>query len=294
MKKVLFILGPTAVGKSKVGIAIAKKYNGEIISADSVQVFKGLDIGSAKIGDMQGVVHYGIDILDADKSFSVFEFVEYTKKKIDEISAKGKLPIVVGGTGLYVKALTEGYNLGGVERDDALRSELEKLAKEKGVGALYEKLRVINPKMAEKTDKNNAVRLIRAIEISLGKGQKEQQKVEFDCLIIALNRPRDKIYADINLRVDDMLKQGLIAEVEGLRARGLSKENQSMHAIGYKEVLDYLDGVCDYDTMVSLIKQHSRNYAKRQLTFLKGIKNCHMLDIENGTKQVYQLIEEWL
>lgn len=297
MKKVVFILGPTAVGKSSFGICLAKKFDGEIISADSVQIYRGLDIGSAKITDTQDVVHHGIDILNPNETFSAYEFVQYTRQKIDEIISRGKLPIVVGGTGLYIKAFTEGYNFGGVDKDEKLRGELETLAKEKGNDYLFDMLKKQDLALAEKTDKFNTVRLIRALEIALSKGEKAKVENDIDALVIALNRDREEIYRDINARVDEMLKLGLVDEVEKLKTSGLTKDNQSMRAIGYKEVLDYLDGTCDYETMVEKIKQHSRNYAKRQLTFIRGMKDCRVVDVTNmktALEEVCKLVGEWL
>ena len=298
MKKVLFILGPTAVGKTYFSVKLAQKFNGEIISSDSVQIYRGLDIGSAKVtkDEMQGIPHHAIDILEPEEEFSVYEFVEYTRKKIDEIIARNKLPIVVGGTGLYVKALLGGYNFGGTEKDENLRQELEKLAKEKGNDYLFEMLKQKDEKLAEKTDKNNLVRLIRAIEIASSNGEKTQNKVDIDALVVALNRERSLLYADINKRVDIMLQNGLIEEVEGLKKRGLTAQNQSMRAIDYKEVLAYLDGEYSYEQMVEILKQHSRNYAKRQLTFLRGMENVHFVDTEDRAKAfdtLSKLIENW-
>ena len=298
MKKVLFILGPTAVGKTYFSVKLAQKFNGEIISSDSVQIYRGLDIGSAKVtkDEMQGIPHHAIDILEPEEEFSVYEFVEYTRKKIDEIIARNKLPIVVGGTGLYVKALLGGYNFGGTEKDEKLRQELEKLAKEKGNDYLFEMLKQKDEKLAEKTDKNNLVRLIRAIEIASSNGEKTQNKVDIDALVVALNRERSLLYADIDKRVDIMLQNGLIEEVEGLKKRGLTAQNQSMRAIDYKEVLAYLDGECSYEQMVEILKQHSRNYAKRQLTFLRGMENVHFVDTEDRAKAfdtLSKLIENW-
>lgn len=298
MKKVLFILGPTAVGKTYFSVKLAQKFNGEIISSDSVQIYRGLDIGSAKVtkDEMQGITHHAIDILEPEEEFSVYEFVEYTRKKIDEIIARNKLPIVVGGTGLYVKALLGGYNFGGTEKDEKLRQELEKLAKEKGNDYLFEMLKQKDEKLAEKTDKNNLVRLIRAIEIASSNGEKTQNKVDIDALVVALNRERSLLYADINKRVDIMLQNGLIEEVEGLKKRGLTAQNQSMRAIDYKEVLAYLDGEYSYEQMVEILKQHSRNYAKRQLTFLRGMENVHFVDTEDRAKAfdtLSKLIENW-
>ena len=298
-KKVVFILGPTAVGKTFFSVKLAKKLNGEIISADSVQVYKGLDIGSAKVTkeEMQGVVHYAIDILQPWEEFSVYDFVEYTKQKIDEIVSKNKLPIIVGGTGLYVKALTLGYNFGGVNKDANLRENLEKLAEEKGNDYLYQMLLEKDKDMAEKTDKNNTVRLVRALEIALSDGQKQTGNVDIDYLIFALVKDRAVLYDAINKRVDTMLANGLIDEVKSLKQSGLTAQNQSMRAIGYKEVLSYLDGEIDYDRIVEILKQHSRNYAKRQLTFLRGMQNVNFVDtsdVSSAEKTILSKVEAWL
>ena len=299
MTKVVFILGPTGVGKTKMSISLAKKFDGEIISADSVQVFKGLNIGSAKItkNEMQGVKHYAIDILEPDEEFSVFDFVQYTKQKIEEISARGKLPIIVGGTGLYVKALTQGYDFGGTNPDKNLRKKLEKIAQEKGNDHFFELLKEKNPAMAEKTDSHNTVRLIRALEIALGGGEKSKNDVNFEFFLVALTRNREKLYEIINDRVDKMLEDGLIEEVEQLKKRGLSEKNQSMRAIGYKEVLAFLNGEYDRERMVELLKQHSRNFAKRQMTFLRGMNDVHYVDVENfeeAEKKLTKQIGDWL
>lgn len=298
-KKVVFILGPTAVGKTFFSVKLAKKLNGEIISADSVQVYKGLDIGSAKVTkeEMQGIVHYAIDILEPWEEFSVYDFVEYTKQRIDEIVSKNKLPIIVGGTGLYVKALTLGYNFGGVNKDANLRENLEKLSEEKGNDYLYQMLLEKDKVMAEKTDKNNTVRLVRALEIALSDGQKQTGNVDIDYLIFALVKDRAVLYDAINKRVDTMLANGLIDEVKSLKQKGLTAQNQSMRAIGYKEVLSYLDGEIDYDRMVEILKQHSRNYAKRQLTFLRGMQNVNFVDtsdVLSAENTILSKVEDWL
>ena len=292
MKKVIFILGPTAVGKTFFSVKLAKEIDGEIISSDSVQIYKGLDVGSAKVTqeEMQGVVHYAIDILEPEEEFSVFDYVQYTRQKIDEITAKGKVPIVVGGTGLYVRALTEGYNFGGAAKDEELRSHLENLAKEKGNDFLFEMLKDKNPEMAEKTDKANTVRLVRALEIALSDGEKTKSEVDINPLVIALKRDREKLYFDINRRADIMIENGLIAEVEGLLKRGLTLDNQSMRGIGYKEVVGYLQGEYDYDRMIEILKQHCRNYAKRQLTFLRGMDNVNFVEVEDRAKAFEEIL----
>ncbi len=291
--KAIFILGPTAVGKTYFGVKLAKMLDGEIISSDSVQIFKGLDIGSAKVTkeEMQGVVHHGIDIKEANEEFSVFEFVEYTKQKISDITKRGKLPIVVGGTGLYVKALLGGFDFGGTNKDENLRSQLETLAEEKGNDYLFEKLKEKNPQMAQKTDKFNTVRLVRALEIALSGGEKGKSESDIEACVIALNRDRQKLYDDINRRVDTMLERGLVEEVKSLKKCGISSKNQAMKAIGYKEVLSYLDGEIDFDRMKELIKQHSRNYAKRQLTFLRGMDDVSYIDTEDKEKAYQQIME---
>ena len=296
--KVVFILGPTAVGKTYIGVNLAKHFNGDVISADSVQIFKGLDIGSAKVTkeEMQGIVHYGVEICEPWEEFSVYDFVEYTRAKIKEIVAKGKLPIVVGGTGLYIKALTLGYNFGGVDKNETLREELEKVAKEQGNDVLFDMLKEKDAKLAEKTDKFNTVRLVRAVEIALSKGEKQVSEVDIEPLIIALEKPRELLYEDINKRVDIMLECGLVKEVENLQKMGLTEKNQSMHAIGYKEMLAYFNGEESFERTVELIKQHSRNYAKRQMTFLRGM-NCVAVDARDKTSalaEIEKLVGEFL
>lgn len=297
--KCVFLLGPTGVGKTSMGVRLAKAFDGEIISADSVQIYKGLDVGSAKVTkeEMDGIVHHAIDILEPEQEFSVFEFVELTKQKITEISNRGKLPIVVGGTGLYVKALVNGYDFGGTGKNEELRKKLQEIAETQGNDALFCMLQEKNPQMAQKTDRHNTVRLVRALEIALSDGEKGKSEVEVEALLFALERDRNLLYDQINRRVDEMLANGLLKEVEELKNRGLTKQNQSMHAIGYKEVLDFLDGEISYERMVELVKQHSRNYAKRQLTFLRQMENVCHVDVENresAFEEISQKIRNFL
>lgn len=299
MKKVLFILGPTGVGKSDMAITLAKKFNGEIISADSVQVFRRLNIGSAKITkeEMQGVAHHAIDILEPEETFSVFEFVALTKKLIDEISARGHLPIIVGGTGLYVKSLVMGYDFGGQAQTTGLREKYEKLFEEKGLDFLVEKLKELAPETAEKTDVKNARRVIRALEICESGQVPMTLKPDFDAKVFALTKDREKLYADINKRTDIMLKNGLIEEVKGLLDSGVSETCQSMQAIDYKETVLFLKGEISREELSELIKQHTRNYAKRQLTFCRGIEGLEFVDVENRDDAkciLERKIKEWL
>lgn len=283
MEKVLFILGTTCSGKSAFAIDIAKIYNGEIISADSVQVFKEFNIGSAKItkDEMQEIVHYGIDIKNPDAEFTVYDFIEYTKNKIDEITKKGKLPIIVGGTGLYAKALIEGYNFGDTEKHTDFRQTIEKEIAEKGLSEVYNKFATLYPTQAKSIDKNNPIRVIRALEIAkFGSQKKSIKQSKYDFKIFALSMDRQKLYERINQRVEKMLKNGLVEEVDNLYKK-YGDKIQPMRAIGYKEVISYLNNEISKSEMCELIKQRTRNYAKRQLTFLKGIENVIYLDSSN-------------
>ncbi len=296
--QVLFILGPTAVGKTAVSVEIAKLFDGEIISCDSVQIFRGLDIGSAKVmeEEKQGIPHHLIDIKEPTETFTSFQFVEEMKKKITEITSRGKLPIVVGGTSLYVKSLILNYNFGGVGVDEEFRDKLNKLLEEKGLESLYERLSSEDKTLAENIDRHNPQRVIRALEISHFKGEKKTSESEIDALVFALTLDRKTLYERINKRVDIMLKNGLIEEVKSLKDAGVTRECQSMKAIGYKEVYAYLDGEISYDEMVELIKKHSRNYAKRQLTFLRGMDNVNYIDVENlndAIKEISKKVKTW-
>ena len=296
MKKVLFILGPTAVGKTKTSVSLARKFGGEVISADSVQIFKGFDIGSAKVTkeEMCEVKHHLIDICEPNENFTAYEMTNAIRKKIDEISPYA-LPIVVGGTGLYVKSLLLGYNFGGAGVDEDYRKKLEEILKVDGIEKLAKMLKDVSPSAYEKIDKKNPHRLIRALEIAHFSGEKKEGGCEYDALIFALNLERQKLYERINRRVDIMLENGLVKEVEALIKAGVSENAQAMHAIGYKEVVQYLKGEIGFERMKELIKQHSRNYAKRQLTFLRGMENVNFVDIEEKgyQKKMENMIERW-
>lgn len=287
--KAIFILGPTGVGKSEFAIKLAQLFNGEIISADSVQVYKGLNIGSAKItlDEMGGIKHYCLDFLEPDAEFSVFEFVEKTKSLINDICSRGALPIVVGGTGLYVKALLEGYDFGGSGKVSELREQLWQMSGEE----LHKKLEKLEPERAAEISVNDRKKMIRAIEIATFGNQPTKKGCDIDFLVFALTLPREVLYEKINLRVDKMLNAGLVEEVECLMKRGLTEENQSMKAIGYKETLSYLSGEIDYVRMVELIKQHSRNYAKRQMTYLRGM-GAKMFD-RNDEDAIITYVRDW-
>jgi len=295
-KKVLFLLGPTGVGKSSLAIQLAIKYDMEIISADSVQVYKDFNIGSAKIklSEMNGVNHYGIDIISPNEQFSASEFVEYTKNKIEEIITRGKTPLIVGGTNLYVKSLVEGYNFGGTQKHEEFRKEMELLAEKEGFEPLYQILINLSPEMAENIDKKNKVRLIRALEIAKFGSEKTSSPVDYDFLCLALVMPREQIYENINKRAKKMVEDGLIDEVKNLYEK--YGECQPMGAIGYKETLSFLKGEISKENLLAIISQHTRNYAKRQLTFLRGLNYVKYFDKteENYQKEIEKEIERWI
>ncbi len=295
--KIVAILGPTGVGKSKMGIEIAQKFNGEIISADSVQIYKEFDIGSAKIKSSEtcGIKHYAIDIVSPNENFSAFDFVNYSKSRINQILEKGKTPIIVGGTALYIKALFENYNLGG-EKDEKLRAELENELKEFGLEFLVNKLKNLAPTKAKEIDLKNPVRVIRAIEIALSDNVKTKSESEYDYKIFALNRNREVLYNKINERVEEMFSQGLEDEVKTLFNK-YGEGVQPFKAIGYKEFIPFFKGEYTLEKVKELIKQHSRNYAKRQLTFIRGMKDCIWIDVENydfAKKQIIGELKKWL
>ena len=298
MDKVLFILGPTAVGKTDISVKLAKELNGEIISCDSVQIFKGLDIGSAKIRkeEMKGIPHHLIDIVEPNENFTAFDMTEAIKEKIKEITNRHHLPIVVGGTSLYVKSLILNYNYGGVGIDEAYRKMLQEILEKEGVEKLSEMLEKEDKDAFFKIDRKNPLRLIRALEIAHLKGEKKTAEKIIEPLVFALVMDRQKLYERIDRRVDIMLKDGLIEEVKVLLRNGVRKDSQSIHAIGYKEVVAYLDDEISYDRMAELIKQHSRNYAKRQLTFLRGMEDVNYVNVENSDdlNLMKEKIKGWL
>ena len=294
--KVVAIIGPTAVGKSKIGIDVAKAFNGEIISADSIAVFKEFNIGSAKImpKQMQGVKHYGIDIVSPSEQFSTFDFVVMAKKAIKKILDQGKLPIIVGGTALYVKALIENYNLGG-KVDMNLRETLTKQLEEKGLPFMAERLKKILGEESKEIDLKNPIRVLRALELALSGQNKTKNESEYDCKVFALIKDRQTLYNDINVRVDQMFANGLESEVRALYKK-YGVNAQPFKAIGYKEFLPYFKGRCTKEDMINLIKQHSRNYAKRQITFIKSMQNVCFVDgenVEEAEQLIFEEIEKW-
>jgi tRNA dimethylallyltransferase len=287
--KVLFIIGPTAVGKSKLAIELAEKLNGEIISADSMQVYIGMDIGTAKPSkeELEEIPHHLINLIAPDKSWSVSDFVNNAKSLIEDIAKRGKLPIVAGGTGLYLNALIEGYSFPVIERDIEVRKKLEGEAKSFGSLHLYERLKKVDPETAVNIHYNDTKRIIRALEVFELTGKpmsqlrsKDEESLTFMPVIIGLNMDRHALYKKIEERVDDMLGKGLIDEVKNLIKEGYDPKLTSMQAIGYKEVAEHLHGKYTYDELVNILKQNTRNFAKRQMTWFRRFKNVNWFDIE--------------
>lgn len=291
MKKPLIVLtGPTAVGKTSLSISLAKAVNGEIISADSMQVYKGMDIGSAKIRkeEMQGVTHYLVDILEPEEEFHIVKFQELAKAAMEEIYAKGKIPILVGGTGFYIQAVTRDIDFTQAEQETSYREELEQLAKEKGAEYLHEKLREVDPKSAENIHANNVKRVIRALEfyhqngtpISEHNEEQKQQTSPYNLAYFVLTAPREILYERIDRRVDQMMKEGLLEEVKSLRERGCHRGMVSMQGLGYKEILAYLEGEYPLEEAVRILKRDTRHFAKRQLTWFRREQDVIWVDKE--------------
>lgn len=283
MGKILIITGATATGKTAFAIECAKELNGEIISCDSMQIYRLLDIGTAKptLEEQSVVPHHLIDVVDAGDEFSVQQFVTLASKKIEEIESRGKLPIIVGGTGLYIRSLIYPYSFCSSKKDEKIRDELNKILDEKGGDYLYSMLENVDMESAKKIHKNDTKRVIRALEIFKTTGKKkseqtiEEVKPRYDYVLVALTMPREKLYERINKRVDLMFEMGLENEISILLKNGVvNKNSQSMSAIGYKEFFDYFEGKKSIDETRELIKKNSRNYAKRQETFIRGFKDA--------------------
>lgn len=288
-KRPLVILtGPTAVGKTALSVAFAKAINGEIISADSMQVYRHMDIGSAKVTkeEMEGVPHHLIDVLEPAEEFNVVLFQKMARQAAEEIESRGHIPILVGGTGFYIQALLYNIDFAENDEDRRLRRSLEEIAKEQGVSALYEKLRAVDPESCEIIHANNVKRVIRAIEfyektgkkISAHNREQRQNISPYRFAYFVLNDDREKIYRQIDQRVDLMMERGLVEEVRALRAMGCSRGMVSMQGLGYKEILSYLEGEISQEEAVYLIKRDTRHFAKRQLTWFKREKEVTWIE----------------
>ena len=289
MKKPIIILtGPTAVGKTKASIGLARAVGGEIISADSMQVYKYMDIGSAKIRpeEMQGVEHYLVDELEPSEEFHVVRFQQMAKQAMEEIYAKGKIPIVVGGTGFYIQALLYDIDFTKNEEDTVYRKELETLADEKGAVYLHEMLRTVDTESADSIHANNVKRVIRALEFYKLTGKKISEHNEKErakespyafCYFV-LNDDRKLLYDRIDQRIDKMLEEGLLEEVTALKNKGYTKDMVSMQGLGYKEILDYLNDECTLEEAIYILKRDTRHFAKRQLTWFRRERDVIWID----------------
>ena len=296
------VSGPTASGKTSLGIQLAKKFNGEVVSADSMQIYKNLDIGTAKPSkaEMDGIVHHLIDIADPTEDFSVERYCSLAKKAIADIHSRGRLPIMVGGTGLYIDNTVLETSFSAPKRDEAMTQKLRLFAEENGNEALYEILRKEDPIKAQTLHPNDVKRVIRAIETvrTTGKtraeldGESRPSVSSYNCLYMAIDMDRSTLYQRIDARVDIMLKQGLIDEVRKYILPDRSKMSTALSAIGYREIIWYFKGLCTLSKAAELIKRNSRRYAKRQLTWLKRNSNIIWLDFNNAFNQAQQLIKE--
>ena len=300
-EKVIVICGPTASGKTALSIELAKRINGEIVSCDSMQIYKDMNIGTAKptIEEMQGIKHYLIDFVSPDERYSVADYKNDAKKAIKEILQKGKVPIIVGGTGLYVDSLIYEIEYPNIEFDEKYRQELEEIAEQDGLEKLYQQAKEIDPDATEKISENDKKRILRILEIyhATGKNKTEQEKesrkkeVEYDYKVFALNWDRGKLYKRINKRVDIMIEQGLIDEVRQIYQK-YEKFPTAMQGLGYKEVVEYLNKEIAKEEMIEKIKQETRRYAKRQLTWFRKNKQTIWLDAQNEIENNIKIILE--
>lgn len=287
-KKLLILTGPTAVGKTSLSIRLAKEIGGEIISADSMQIYKHMDIGSAKImpEEMEGVPHHLIDVLEPDEEFNVFCFQKMAKEAMEGIYRRGHIPIVAGGTGFYIQALLYDIDFTRQEDQGSIRQRLEDTAREKGSEFLHRQLEKVDPVSAAAIHPNNRKRLIRALEfyelsgtpISEHNQEQREKEAAYAHRYFVLNEDREQLYRKIDQRVDAMVEKGLVEEVRKLKEMGYQRELVSMQGLGYKEILAYLDGECTLEEAVFLIKRDTRHFAKRQLTWFRRERDVIWID----------------
>jgi len=299
-KPLIVVVGPTAVGKTNLAIELAKKYNSQIVSADSMQIYKYMDIGTAKpsLEEKQMIKHYLIDEIEPNQEFSVAAYKQLADKYIELIFSQGKIPILVGGTGLYINSVINNISFSETICDWEYRNFLNATAIEKGNYYIWDMLNNIDPKSAQKLHENDTRRVIRALEvykytgIPMSTHQEDSRKIpsSYNLVYIGLNMDRERLYERINKRVDIMIAQGLIDEVKELISRGYTKEMQSMKAIGYKEIIQYIEGEVDLTTAVENLKRESRRYAKRQLTWFRKDERIKWFDIDKDNYDITEKI----
>ena len=297
MTRLIIITGPTAVGKSATAIEAAIRFGGEIVSADSMQIYKGMDIGTGKVtkSEMCSVPHFLLDVVSPDQDYSVGQYVLDAKKAIDDIAARGKTPILVGGTGLYINSLLFNHSFASAPKDDGVRNKLKEFLAINGAEKLYERLKEVDPVSSGQINPNDTKRIIRALEIYELTGKprgesKDELKPCYDYLFAVITDERQALYDRINNRVDKMVELGLVDEVKSLYKY---KDCNSMQAIGYKEIVAYLDSKVSLGEAIEQVKQSSRRYAKRQMTFFRGIR-AEKQFFNAGDQGVYALIDNFL
>lgn len=301
-KPMIILSGPTAVGKTALSIELAKRVNGAIISADSMQIYKHMDIGSAKImpEEMCGIKHYLIDALEPSDEFNIVVFQKMAKKALEEIYANNQIPIIAGGTGFYIQALLYDIDFENQDTNEAYRAELEDIAKTQGNEVLHYRLKEIDPVSAEKIHANNVKRVIRALEfykltgkpISEHNEAEQQKKSPYNFVYFVLTDERENLYKRIDLRVDIMLKNGLLDEVKKLKEMGYHRDMVSMQGLGYKEILDYLDGKLTLEEAIYILKRETRHFAKRQLTWFRREKDVIWMDKSKYGYDEAKVLEE--
>lgn len=303
--KLVAIAGPTASGKTALAIEIAKRFSGEVISCDSMQIYKGMDIGTAKPEEHEkcGILHHMIDIIEPNQKFSVADFAEMARACINDCLSRGKLPILAGGTGLYMDSVLNNTDFADFKSDPEFRKEMKELAEKEGNEALHNILSQKDPQAAEKIHPNNVRRVIRALEVCKVTGKtftlvNEESKREalFDALVFGIDTDRETLYKRIDKRVDVMMEKGLLDEVKSLCESGVGKDTTAMQAIGYKELLEYIDGKEPLVDAVEKIKQESRRYAKRQMTWFRRNKDIHWVRPyeENGLEKIFEECQRFL
>ncbi|MCI9583222.1 MAG: tRNA (adenosine(37)-N6)-dimethylallyltransferase MiaA [Clostridium sp.] len=306
-QRLIIVTGPTAVGKTALSVALAKRLGGEIISADSMQVYRHMDIGSAKASaeEMGGVKHHLIDILEPSEEFNVARFKQLAGEAVRDIASRGAVPIVAGGAGFYIQALLYDIDFTRTKEDPAFRREMEEKARREGPEALHDLLRGADPRAAEAIHANNVKRVIRALEFNRQTGLRisdhneaeRQKEPAFDSYYYVLTTDRPALYERIDRRVDQMMEQGLVGEVERLRAMGCCRDMVSMQGLGYKEILSYLDGEICLDEAVRIIKRDTRHFAKRQLTWFKRereVRWLNLADFGNSLERVAEHVTDEL
>jgi len=300
----IIISGPTAAGKTDLSIALAKAIGGEIISADSMQVYKRFDIGTAKIRpeEMDGVKHYLIDIFEPDQEFNVFVFQKLALKAMEQIYQNGHIPIIVGGTGFYIQSVLNDIDFTEEETDKDYRHMLEEKANSEGAEVLHAMLQEVDPEAAEQIHANNIKRTIRALEyyhetgfrISEHNDEQRKRTSPYNFVYFVLNRERKTLYERINLRVDQMIEEGLVQEVKELLSSGVSSDSLAMQGLGYKEMAEYLEGKCDLEKAIYNIKIGTRHFAKRQLTWFRRERDVQWMNYEDFGNDKTKMLEEMI